>query len=65
MLREGRGHVADVVYRELGEGRGWEALQAFILRALTAVPPKAQIAARPQALDGTDGSTDEGVGDRS
>lgn len=57
--------MADVVYRELGEGRGWEELQAFILRSLTALPPKAQIAARPQALDGTDGSMDEGVGDGS
>ena len=57
--------MADVVYRELGEGRGWEELQAFILRSLTALPPQAQIAARPQALDGTDGSMDEGVGDGS
>lgn len=57
--------MADVVYRELGAGRGWEVLQTFILRLLIAVPPKAQIAGHPQALDGTDSSTNEGVGDSS
>ena len=57
--------MADVVYRELGAGRGWEVLQIFILRLLIAVPPKAQIAGHPQALDGMDGSTDEGVGNSS
>lgn len=57
--------MADVVYRELGEGRGWEALQTFILRLLTTVPPKAQIAGHPQVLDGMDDNTDEGVGDSS
>ena len=57
--------MADVVYRELGEGRGWEALQTFILRLLTTVPPKAQIAGHPQVLDGMDDNTDEGVGESS
>lgn len=57
--------MADVVYRELGEGRVWEALQTFILRLLTAVPPKAHISGHPQVLDGTYDNTDEGVGDSS
>lgn len=57
--------MADVVYRALGEGRGWEALQAFILRLLTTVPPKAHIAGHPQVLDGMDDNTDEDVGDSS